>query len=324
MQMTNPHSVPKALLIVSILLSLTLHPAAASAAGSIDSAVRLISSDARGITLELAAPPVELQAGPDPDASIAGSGATGAPCQVVNLEGYVQSAEAGQPQLPVKVLLLGVPSDARLSLRVQPLASRVVARGVSVCPALTRQVEQEPNGIVTATTYESLRDPAIYSQDRFYPEQNVNLVDMGFMRSQRIVRLEIYPSQYNPVTGELRYSDKIRVAVEFGGTGEEPASAQSAAPIVEPAAFESSFRDLLLNYEEAKAWRGRDRAGCRRVGDRRLDAPQPGLQSDGQTRRHLPAYLRGTAGGRSARDDTRPTDPQNLESGTRSPNSRHW
>ena len=113
----------------------------------------------------------------------------------------MQSAEAGQPQLPVKVVLLGVPADAKLSLNDTAVGKPRCGAGVSVCPAVTRRVEQEPDGIVTATTYESRRDPAIYSRDRFYPEQNVALVDLGFMRSQRIVRLEIYPSRVQPGHG---------------------------------------------------------------------------------------------------------------------------
>lgn len=234
---------------VSVLLSLALHPAAVSAAGSITGSIQLVSSDARSIVVEVTAPPFKLQA--SSDVSAAGVTAAAEPCQWVDLDGYVQSAEAGQPQLPVKVLLLGVPPDAELKLNVEPLASRIMARSISVCPAVTRRVEQEPDGIVTATTYESLRDPAIYSQDRFYPAQSANLVDLGFMRSQRIVRLEIYPSQYNPATGELRYSDKIRVSVEFGET-QKPGFSDV---IAEPAAFESSFQSVLLNYEEAKAWR---------------------------------------------------------------------
>ena len=260
MPMTNRSSVLPALISVSLLLALILHPAAATAAGSIAGPVQLIVSDARGISIEVTAPPFELQAARD--VSAAGAEAIGErgstaveTCQTVALEGYVQSADAGKPQLPVKVVLLGVPPNAKLSLNVQPLSSRVVASGVSVCPAVTRRVEQEPNGIVTATTYASLRDPAVYSEERFYPAQNATLVDLGFMRGQRIVRLEVYPFQHNPVTGELRFSDKIRVAVEFGDAAAGLALAQPAGPVEEPAAFESSFRDLLLNYDEAKAWR---------------------------------------------------------------------
>ncbi len=227
MQMTNHRSVLPVLFIISLLLALTPYPAAEAVAGSIDGPVRLIASDARGISLEMTAPPFELQTAKDTSAAGAGFGATGErvstvvePCQTVNLNGYVQSADAGKPQLPVKVVLLGVPPDAKLKLKVQPLTSRVVATDASVCPAVTRRVEQEPNGIVTATSYESPRDPAVYSKDRFYPEQNANLVDLGFMRSQRIVRLEVYPFQHNPVTGELRFSDKIRVDIDFDGAAE--------------------------------------------------------------------------------------------------------
>ena len=305
MRKTKRDSVIKALLIMSVLTMLTLQPASASAAGGSAGSVQLISSDARGVTVEVTAPVFELQAAPA--ASDAGASATGETCRSVKLAGYEQSVEAGQPQLPVKVLLLGVPSGADVNVSVQQLESHIVARGVSVCPAVTRRVEQDPDGIVTATTARNRPRSGGLRQESLLPGQSARVIDMGFMRSQRIVRVEVYPFQYNPVTGELRFSDKLRVAVDYGGTGAGLALAQTAEPIAEPAAFENSFRSLLLNYEEAKAWRVPD-PFCGRVNGHGVDAAQSGLQGCGQAGWYLSAYLRAIGDGRPARDHARPDE----------------
>ena len=56
----------------------------------------------------------------------------------------------------------------------------------------------------------------VFGSIAFYPAETVRLIDLGFMRSQRIVRLEFYPVQFNPVSGELRVNDRLNVTVRFG------------------------------------------------------------------------------------------------------------
>ena len=210
--------------------------------------LQLERSDSRGVTFQLTAPGLVLD---EPAAAAATAG--GVPCQQVQMPGYVTSAEAGLPALPVKVVLIGVPPNADPKITAEPLSSST-ASVRAICPAVTRTVERSADGQVLREAEASIADPAVYGADAFYPASNVRLVDLGFMRGQRIVRLEVYPVQYNPVSGALRVAERLQVSLEFGGPNTLPAGLESGAALTEPPGFESAFRSSLLNYEQAKLW----------------------------------------------------------------------
>ena len=167
----------------------------------------------------------------------------------------MQSEEVGRPQLPVKVVLLGVPSDAKLTLDVDASPARTIASGVALCAAQPLSPADPDQAAQEAAP---ARDLAVFGVDRFYPGESVRMIDLGFMRSQRIVRLEFYPVQFNPVTGVLRVNDRLEVTVRFDQGTNRAAATASAGTVTEPDEFETAFRGSLLNYETARAFR-RDR-----------------------------------------------------------------
>ena len=63
-------------------------------------------------------------------------------------------------------------------------------------------MQLDAEGRVQDVVEEPALDAAVYGADRLYPAEIARVVDLGFMRSQRIVRLEVTPVQVNPVTGE--------------------------------------------------------------------------------------------------------------------------
>ena len=239
--------------VLTVCLPLTAsgssQPAAWLPSGAGIAGLQLERSDSRGVTFQLTAPGLVLD---EPAAAAATAG--GVSCQQVQMPGYVASAEAGLPALPVKVVLIGVPPNADPKITAEPLSSSA-ASARTICPAVTRTAERSADGQVLREAEASIADPAVYGADAFYPASNVRLVDLGFMRGQRIVRLEVYPVQYNPVSGALRVAERLQVSLEFGGPNTGPAGLESGAALTEPPGFESAFRSSLLNYEQAKLWR---------------------------------------------------------------------
>lgn len=236
--------------------------AAASGAATPSGEVELLGSDAQGVRLALRVPQFALAAA---DA--------GAACQQAQAAGFVQSEEVGRPQLPVKVVLLGVPPDAKLTLDVNAAPAQIIASGVALCVAQPAPSVEAAGG--SSAVQAAAPDPTVYGANAFYPAEAVRLIDLGFMRSQRVIRLEIYPVQFNPSSQELRASAQIDVAVRF-----QPADgAMAVAGVVEePAAVEAAFRRSLLNYEAARGWR--EAAGLA-VASGAPDAwtpPQPGYK----------------------------------------------
>ncbi|MCX6032013.1 MAG: C25 family cysteine peptidase [Chloroflexi bacterium] len=56
-------------------------------------------------------------------------------------------------------------------------------------------------------------DPAIYTSDAFYPASPVQAVGEGWQRGERRLSLRVYPFQYNPAAGLLRYYPDLTVTV---------------------------------------------------------------------------------------------------------------
>jgi hypothetical protein len=213
--------------------------------------VRLVGADSQGVRLELTTPVFDLTA----PAAVALAGAVGTACQQAQAEGFVQSAEVGRPQLPVKVVLLGVPPDAELALDVISSPARTIAGGITLCAARAPQPEAAGDQPQTYAEAVPALDPAVYGVDAFYPAETVRLIDLGFMRSQRIVRLEFYPVQFNPVTRELRVNDHVNMTLRYDQRPNGAQTAASAGPVTEPDEFETAYRNSLLNYDAARAFR---------------------------------------------------------------------
>lgn len=201
--------------------------------------VRLLRSDREGVVLELETPDIEMVEG----------AADGAGCASVSAPGLALAQESGRPQLPVKVVLLGVPPDARLSLEAVPLQTAQASLAKTVCPAPRVGVRSNPDGRKESVIEAAPADPTVYAADRSYPAEVARLVELGFLRSQRIVRLELFPVQVNPLAGTLQHHQRMQVSLSFSGNTD-------AAFIEEPSEFEEALRGTLANYDSARAWRG--------------------------------------------------------------------
>ncbi|HID55680.1 TPA: hypothetical protein EYP37_04060 [Candidatus Poribacteria bacterium] len=79
---------------------------------------------------------------------------------------------------------------------------------------------------------------------------------IGFLRFQRMARLKVYPAQIIPAEGRVRLYKSITFNISFPTVS---TSGLSSMPEDSPA-FESLYRSLLINYEQAKRWRYRERS----------------------------------------------------------------
>jgi hypothetical protein len=170
-------------------------------------------------------------------------------CNEIVVPGFASSEEPGRPRLPYKVLLLGIPPDADVSLDISSAAAQIGQQSRTTCPAAQTLSKLQEDGSLARDTAAWAPDATVYTTNAFYPSQIARVVDLGFMRSQRIVRVELTPLQVNPVTGETRYHPQMQLRVNFRGqTG-------SGQAVSEPADFEAIFQSMLSNYDTARAWR---------------------------------------------------------------------
>jgi hypothetical protein len=224
-------------LCVLMLITFAL-PASAAEPTAPAAPVRLLASTDREIRLELTAPVGDLSITQD----------AGAACSTTQLQGFAQTAELGRPQLPVKVVLLAVPPSAELALDVEVSPARTIAEDFAPCRTRRALAPQD------ARAAELVEGPeaAAVSLSLPWPESTARIIDLGFVRSQRVVRVEIFPFRVEPFSGRLTVNDQVRVALRFD-VGAESSAFAPAAP--EDLAYEQALQRSVLNYEAGRAWR---------------------------------------------------------------------
>jgi hypothetical protein len=132
---------------------------------------------------------------------------------ILSVPGQATPRNPGGPDLPVvSVLIRGIPgATARVEL---DSAKWTEIKDVTVAPVESRVMEDVTTN---APSYLQVRTPAatVYDKDRFWPERIARL-DEAWMGTNRIIRIEVTPFQYNPVRGILRYCPTLegRIVLE--------------------------------------------------------------------------------------------------------------
>jgi uncharacterized repeat protein (TIGR01451 family) len=215
-------------------------------------AVRVMESSLDRVLLKLTAPAVgKLHAVQ-----------IGVPYHTLELPGFGHHGAPGAPELPLKGFLVGVPPGADVELRVVGASEAPLRGDYRIQPSPTTRVgPTSPDGWASPTvtkdlpvTTEIVEDPAIYGVDAHYPQSPVGLVEIGYVRDQRIAHLEFFPTRTNPVSGELLYSDEVLVELVFSYPNGRPSAGRFAARD-ESQPFERLLREALVNYESAAHWR---------------------------------------------------------------------
>jgi hypothetical protein len=209
--------------------------------------VRILQSDAEGIVLELQVPLYTVQI----------MTIDGYTYQRLSIEGYGLGGTPGEPELPQKGLLLGIPPGAQAHLTVLETES-TLTKGFRIPPAPEIKIDFTDPGrdplLEGASDYQVRfnENQSVYSHDAFFPSLVAEIGDSGYLRDQRYVQVLVNPVQYNPVTGELKHHHYIKLQVSFS----HPQGRLSLAPSrAESPAFETVLKNSILNYETAKPWR---------------------------------------------------------------------
>lgn len=212
--------------------------------------VTLESEDGQGVTLNFNLGHFEIQN------LLSDDGA----CQEILFPGSTHLETPGWPGMPVRGTLIGIPVGVEVSLRLLESKTVTLDGKYSLCSSNKPVVEYDDIGGLHYVGEQPFDDPAAVGLNEFWPEPVVELVETGFIRSQRIAQIRIHPFQYNSYTGEVRYFPRLLFQLRFTGAAgsNQPASAldkaYSMGPVFE-GAFESILESNLLNYSAAKNWR---------------------------------------------------------------------
>ncbi len=195
--------------------------------------------------------------------------------QAIYIGGHTMTAEPGHPQMPMVTALLAVPPEADLEVFVTSERSTILAGSYLISPAPTpRSLQAEQD--LQAGEWETRIDQQAYGRDSWYPAETARIGAEAWVRDQRIVRLEFFPFQYNPVRLEVRWNAHLQADIAFGGMPARPLPAP-AAP--QDPATASSLQGVLLNAASAPGWRMPSGSPAYR---NHIQSPIQSLQSIGQ------------------------------------------
>ena len=214
-------------------------------------------TDQTGITVEFDLPKLEVST----------VKRNGIRYQAVSFEGSGFTSEAGNPRLPVSRVTLGVPPNVKFQVEI--LQTTTETRSGYRIPPVPHNVPKSSSENLSSFSHpenfqtleeEWREDGPAYRSSSSYPKTAAQVVYDGYIRSQRILYLELRPVQYQPKSRVLRIHPRMTVRIHFVHQGSDNRF-QSASTLssqfmtIEPASFERMYQNLLLNYDEAKRWR---------------------------------------------------------------------
>jgi hypothetical protein len=159
------------------------------------------------------------------------------------------SSHAGEPMLPVDVLTLGVPPQMVLQAElIDPVYETIENQLVAPYPTYSFTDGKEP-------VAEYRKSPAEYSRNTFFPARHVAVDPPTLLRYQEIANVRISPYQYNPLTKTIRRLVRATLQVRVKTPNGLSAVLPPARTLSTDPHFESVYKETILNYDQAKAWR---------------------------------------------------------------------
>ncbi|MEW6071048.1 MAG: C25 family cysteine peptidase [Planctomycetota bacterium] len=159
--------------------------------------------------------------------------------------GFARMGEAGHPQVPALCPSILIPDAARMEARVIE-AEYYEIENVLLAPhrgPIPRNVDPD--------TVPYTFGP-VYQQDALFPASVVSLRDPYILHDVRGMVVEVYPLQYNPVTGTLRVHTRIAVEVAAAGRGRINTIDRRISPRRASRSFEALYGRHFCNYQGAR------------------------------------------------------------------------
>jgi len=223
--------------------------------GTEDNQVRVLSADDNSVVLEVVMGSFDENGLPFSVASVELGGQT---FNRLVLKGLAYIIEEGKPQLPMKGVLLQIPHDAQVGLRVESKEAMTYS-GYRIPPVTEvgsgkwevgmRRASPDSRNPATREWQEGKRarwqngnsplaplpffDTEIYSRDAFYPQHPAEIQILGFLRDVRVANVSVYPIQYNPIRNDVKFHRRLQLTVSFRYSNQSLSQSQlSQAPSV--------------------------------------------------------------------------------------------
>lgn len=196
----------------ALTIFLSLYPILAFGAGE----VRLLSETSTSVQFELQTEAINLTA----DRTS------------IKLPDAEHIALPGEPDLPGKIVFIGVPQKGTVQLQVSFSETEVQA-DVEIPPAPGLNEKPVPPG-------------AMFQKDEFWPPAPAELLSVENIRGVRVARVRLNPVQYNPVRKKALIYRRLNCVLSFSVPAEETSQPDPLNPVL---------TRLLLNGKTAVRWK---------------------------------------------------------------------
>lgn len=159
-----------------------------------------------------------------------------------NVSNCSYPVEVGSPMIPSRCIIIGVPVNGFSELKV--IENEFYdEKEVKFLPVPSMNV-------IDDISYENyLVDEKIYSSNYWINKNICDINNPEFIRKQKVQKINIYPINYQPSENLIRIYKRIKIEVNFSGGSESYGNNYSDI------AFENTYKNLILNYEQCKNWR---------------------------------------------------------------------
>jgi len=157
----------------------------------------------------------------------------------IRMTNGVAIGEQGAPEIlsePVNILL--PPGTKARNVRIIEANYANLADDITIAPYTPETIRPMPG--FTQNIQPATADKQIYSENRWFPENPVDFSGANNMSGYSLAGLVIKPIRYNPTTGEVRYLQSLKIAVEYEFS-------KIPAPIVRSPRSAKTYERMILN-----------------------------------------------------------------------------
>ncbi|MCX6841768.1 MAG: C25 family cysteine peptidase, partial [candidate division WOR-3 bacterium] len=151
----------------------------------------------------------------------------------VSAPGFDRLAEPGEPDLPSRVIFVGVPQTGGVKLSVSTEGTETM-NGARVRAAVGFSERMPDTGY------------SIQGKTGFWPAAPAEILSIETLRGVRVARVRVSPAQYDPGTSSLRLHHTVRVALSFD---------RPAVSVDRPDPMDNVIEPMLANGKEAIGWK---------------------------------------------------------------------
>lgn len=245
------------------LALLTLVGIAGSGGAHTPASIRVLASDAKGVTLEYTAPALVVRTR---DTALG-------TFQELKLEEHLAAPHLGRPLLPGLGVPLAIPEGTEGRATWQVMESEQLdgitplpaAEGIAAADA---RIRRDGSTVIDDAAYAPGGGPTSGEDDHVFFEIR------GRLRDHRVGQLSIQPFRYEAGTGRVTFLRRLRIRIDFVPQRAAAAGTVSPGemiPVGVDRAWETTYEGVFVNYEAARQFRRRPLPGRERAlprGDR--------------------------------------------------------